>query len=70
MFAANDNLHPNDLGHGRIGLLVDLMLAESLKKSSASESDYVIPAIKYSGASVYGKDDYLLKLKSSTVFRL
>lgn len=36
MFAANDNLHPNDLGHGRIGLLVDLMLAESLKKLSAA----------------------------------
>ena len=63
MFAANDNLHPNDLGHGRIGLLVDLMLAESLKKLSSAESNYTVPAIKYSGASVYGKDDYLLKLK-------
>ena len=63
MFASNDNLHPNDLGHGRIGLLVDLMLAESLKKLSSAESNYTVPAIKYSGASVYGKDDYFLKLK-------
>ena len=65
MFALNDNLHPNDLGHGRIGLLVDWLLTESLLKHSSSKTEYSIPSLLLAGASVYGKDDYLLKLNYS-----
>lgn len=61
MFA--DNLHPNDLGHARIGLLVDEILTKVLTNLSAAATSYVIPSVNLQDARVFGNDDYLLKIK-------